>query len=72
LLNHVLATVVPATRISGAPLEPLLATISAADFLTALPRRASMLAALFGAAALAGWSADIDIMRRPLPCAPTP
>ena len=29
-----------------------------------------MLAALFGAAALAGWSADIDIMRRLLPGAP--
>ena len=41
-----------------------------ADFLTALPRRASALAAMLGVVALAGWSANIDIMRRLLPGAP--
>ena len=41
-----------------------------ADFLTGLPRRAGALAATLGAVALAGWSADIDIMRRLLPGAP--
>ena len=41
-----------------------------ADFLTALPRRASALAAMLGVAALVGWSANIDIMRRLLPGAP--
>ena len=47
-----------------------MAAIRSADFLTALPRRASVLAALLGVAALAGWSADIAIMRRLLPGAP--
>ncbi len=36
----------------------------------ALPRRTSALAAALGAIALAGWSADIDVMRRLLPGAP--
>jgi PAS domain S-box-containing protein len=41
-----------------------------ADFLTGLPRRASALAPTLTAVALAGWSANIDIMRRLLPGAP--
>lgn len=41
-----------------------------ADFLTGLPRRTGALAATLGAVSLAGWSANIDIMRRLLPGAP--
>jgi PAS domain S-box-containing protein len=41
-----------------------------ADVLTGMPRRAGALAATLGAVALAGWSANVDIMRRLLPGAP--
>ena len=40
------------------------------EFLKTVPRRTSAVAATFGAIALAGWSADIDLMRRLLPTAP--
>jgi len=40
------------------------------ELLKAVPRRTSAAAATLGAIALAGWSADIDLMRRLLPSAP--
>ena len=49
---------------------PPKSAISHVELLKTVPRRTSALAAAFGAIALAGWSADIDIMRRLLPSAP--
>ncbi|MHB1310962.1 MAG: hypothetical protein ACYC3L_03010, partial [Gemmatimonadaceae bacterium] len=40
------------------------------EFIKAVPRRTSAVAVSVGAIALAGWSADVDVMRRLLPSAP--